>query len=141
MKKCFMLLLLLPILIAGCEKEKDEPVPDVKCTELTDALLNNDRKKVELEVNRFFDARKPMPDDLDDYGYREHFVSWTEQVEACPNLKITASCYACLQTSPPLAQVTIEVSDVHGQTITRYNLYTSFDRTEKKYLFVGMERF
>ena len=138
MKKYLLMILLLPVLNTACKKEKIKPLPNVSCTEFASALLNNDIKKVEMQVNSFFEARKAMPDQNDEFGFEKHFNLWAEQIEACSNLKVTYSCYACLQTYPPLGEVII--TDNNGQAIRRY-IRVSFDRINEKYRFKEMGSF
>ena len=139
MKKYLLMILLLPVLITACKKEKIKPVPNVDCTEFASALLSNDIKKVELQVNNFFEARKAMPDQNDEFGYEKHYNTWAEQIEACPNLKVTYVCYYCYQSYPLTGEIHIELTN--GTTTIKRYIYTSFDRINGKYRFKQMGSF
>ncbi len=136
------MLVLLLIFSYSCNKdEPEEPVVlevNINCTDFSIAINSNDATKVEVQLNAFFNSRKPIPTATDKWGYEVHFNTLINQIKSCPSLSLrTGYSYAGLQTDPPVASFGVKII-VNGQEKTRNIFIYHTERTGGKFLFREM---
>jgi hypothetical protein len=111
-KLLYCLLLLVPMLLAGCKEDDDSIDKTVLCVQLADALVNNDKQSIEIEINRLLNAQQAGTD------LRESFDKLKEEIEACPSMQVIDSCFECIETNPPQSEIRIAIT-ANNQTVNK----------------------
>jgi hypothetical protein len=95
------LLIVIPVLLAGCEEDDDPIDKTVLCSQLANALVVNDKQAVETYINKFLNAQQAG------IGLHQSFDDLKEEIEACPSMQVTGSCFGCIETNPPQSEIMI----------------------------------
>ncbi|MBF9255347.1 hypothetical protein I2I11_18765 [Pontibacter sp. 172403-2] len=114
MKKLFPLIFLtIPVLFLSCNSEYEDSFDKtIICSKLTDALIANDEDDVSVGINNLLNAQGQFN------GQEKSFEKLIEQVDSCPNLQVTDSCFGCIETNPPQSEIRVTVIQ-NNQTVSR----------------------
>lgn len=112
-KLLYFILITIPILFLGCDSDDDASLDKtIICSNLTDALTANEEYKVSVEINNLLNTQGQIN------GLEKSFEKLIEQIESCPDLHVTDSCFGCIQTNPSQSEIWVTVTH-NNQTISR----------------------
>ena len=117
MRKCFTILMVISYLVLSCKEDNVSPEQNISCDELTAALIDNEGDNIKEIINQVLHSYEPhdsnKPDD------KERLEALIKQLESCPDIKVTDSCYACMQSLPPQSGISLEIHR-DGQIINKF---------------------
>lgn len=109
-KILYCLFISLPFLFTSCNTEEDDSLDKtVICSKLANTLVANDSEKVEAEIKKLIDTQGPVN------GLKESFDKLIMQIESCPAMQVTDSCFGCIETNPLQSEIRIAIT-VNNQT-------------------------
>ncbi|PIQ21430.1 MAG: hypothetical protein COW65_09125, partial [Cytophagales bacterium CG18_big_fil_WC_8_21_14_2_50_42_9] len=107
----------------SCEKDNVNLDQTIGCEKLTTALVNNEDEKIEAIINQVLHSYEPhnpnIPDD------KERLEALIKKLDLCPNIKVTDSCYACMESLPPQSGLNLEIT-FNGSVLNKY-IYLKHD--------------
>lgn len=111
-KLLYCILISIPMLVTGCETEDASLDKTVICSQLANALVANDADNAGAEINKLLDTQGIVN------GLEESLEKLIKQIDSCPTLQVTDSCYGCIKTNPPQSEIRVAVT-VNSKTISR----------------------
>lgn len=112
-KLLYLILISIPILFGGCDSEDDASLDKtVVCSKLAGALMANEEDNVKVQIHNLLNAQGDIN------ALEESFEKLIEQIDSCPTLQVTYSCFGCIYTGPPQSEIRVTVNQ-NNQTISR----------------------
>ena len=112
----YLFVMLLPsLMIIGCFKESDPNLPaqiNLDCYKFQQEMILMDLDSLRNTLQPILDLFTPEPVEEDELGHKENFMLLLNLLnEECSALSFSMSCYACIETYPPITEIQVYFPD------------------------------
>ncbi|PLX15705.1 MAG: hypothetical protein C0597_08560 [Marinilabiliales bacterium] len=115
------------ILLSCDESDKIESFDHVT---LTEALVNLDGEKLQIEIDKLTIDLKPKISLTDNLGHSENLNTLIERLNSqSDNFEASLFCYACIKTNPPQSEIFITVDSLGIEVCRVLDILTAENKT------------
>lgn len=116
-KLTYAVLLILLLCVVSCENSTESNSLD--CEKLIEGLVSLDVGIVKSEMNKLVIDLNPKITANDQLGHLNNFSTLVDRINThCEKLESKLICYACIETYPPITEISISL-DSAGVSVKR----------------------
>jgi hypothetical protein len=115
LKILWMVIIIIASVPMSCEKTNNSII---NCTNLKNAILNQDESAIKSEVSILTLDLKPNPTIDDEWGHLENLELLIDRLNQCNEINAELFCYCCIYTYPPQSEILVKTNS-NGQQIQK----------------------